>query len=101
MNNPDVIEMNIKMGTKVDSPEFVAQELYQFLQTDRQSYQVGYPEKVFVKLNQLMPSRVAAAIQKDLDTIYEYADQSKASYYSANFRLINDIFFDNAIRWFG
>ncbi|WP_180064442.1 SDR family oxidoreductase [Acinetobacter sp. YH12095] len=80
MNNPDVIEMNIKMGTKVDSPEFVAQELYQFLQTDRQSYQVGYPEKVFVKLNQLMPSRVAAAIQKDLDTIYEYADQSKASF---------------------
>ncbi|MGN5533359.1 SDR family oxidoreductase [Acinetobacter sp. Lyrl_1] len=80
MNNPDVIEMNIKMGTKVDAPEFVAQELYQFLQTDCQSYQVGYPEKVFVKLNQLMPSRVAAAIQKDLDTIYEYADQSKASF---------------------
>ena len=79
MNNPDVIEMNIKMGTKVDSPEFVAQELYQFLQTDRQSYQVGYPEKVFVKLNQLMPSRVAAAIQKDLDTIYEYAVKSKAT----------------------
>ncbi len=49
MNNPDVIEMNIKMGTKVDSPEFVAQELYQFLQTDRQSYQVGYPEKSLCK----------------------------------------------------
>ncbi|WP_435337282.1 SDR family oxidoreductase [Acinetobacter sp. LH3_13] len=79
MNNPDVIEMNSKLGTKVDSPECVAQELYQFLHTARQSYQVGYPEKVFVKLNQLMPSRVAAAIQKDLDTIYEYADQSKAT----------------------
>ena len=77
MNNSEVMEMNIKMGTKIDSPEFVAQELYQFLNQSGQSYQVGYPEKIFVKLNQVMPHVVPASIQKDLDTIYHYADKSK------------------------
>ncbi|WP_228146627.1 hypothetical protein [Acinetobacter sp. ANC 3903] len=31
MNHPDVIEMNLKLGVKIDKPEFVAKELYQFM----------------------------------------------------------------------
>lgn len=77
MNNPDVVEMNIRLGTKIDTPEFVAQEFYQFLQKDCQSYQVGYPEKIFVKVNQILPNIVANSLQKDLDIIYEYAEKQK------------------------
>lgn len=73
MNHPDVIEMNLKLGVKIDKPEFVAKELYQFMQNDLPSYQVGYPEKIFVKVNQILPSIVSGSIQKDLDTIYQYA----------------------------
>jgi len=77
MNNPDVVEMNIRLGTKIDTPEFVAQEFYQFLQKDCHSYQVGYPEKIFVKVNQVLPNIVANSLQKDLDTICQYADKQK------------------------
>ncbi|MGX5698517.1 SDR family oxidoreductase [Acinetobacter kookii] len=77
MNNPDVVEMNIRLGTNIDTPEFVAQEFYQFLQKGCQSYQVGYPEKIFVKVNQVVPNIVSNSIQKDLDTIYQYADKQK------------------------
>jgi short-subunit dehydrogenase len=73
MNHPNVVEMNIRLGTNIDTPEFVAQEFYQFLQKDCQSYQVGYSEKIFVKVNQVLPNIVANSIQKDLDIIYEYA----------------------------
>lgn len=77
MNHSNVIEMNQKLGVKMDSPEFVAQELYQFLQNERLSYQVGYPEKIFVKVNQILPDVVSSSIQKDIDTIYEYAAANK------------------------
>lgn len=48
----------------MDSPERVAEELYHFLQSAQQSYQVGYPEKIFVKVNQLMPHVVSGSIEK-------------------------------------
>lgn len=50
--------MNLKLGVKIDKPEFVAKELYQFMQNDLPSYQVGYPEKIFVKVNQVLPGIV-------------------------------------------
>lgn len=49
MNSPVVVEMNAKLGVKMDSPAFVAEELYQFLQNDKLYYQVGYPEKILSK----------------------------------------------------
>lgn len=74
MNSPIVVEMNAKLGVKMDSPEFVAEELYQFLQNDKLYYQVGYPEKIFVKVNQILPTVVSKAINKNIDIIKNYAD---------------------------
>ena len=75
MNDANVTEMNQALGTKMDDPDFVAQEFYRFLEKNRQSYQVGYPEKIFVKVNQVLPNIVSGSIEKDLDTIYRYADR--------------------------
>jgi len=75
MNDANVTEMNQALGTKMDDPDFVAQEFYHFLQKDCQSYQVGYPEKIFVKMNQVLPNIVSGSIEKDLNTIYRYADR--------------------------
>lgn len=74
MNSPVVVEMNAKLGVKMDNPEFVAEELYQFLQNDKLYYQVGYPEKIFVKVNQILPTVVSKAINKNIDIIKNYAD---------------------------
>lgn len=74
MNSPVVVEMNAKLGVKMDSPAFVAEELYQFLQNDKLYYQVGYPEKIFVKVNQILPNVVSSSIQKDIDKIQNFAE---------------------------
>lgn len=74
MNSPVVVEMNAKLGVKMDSPEFVAAELYQFLQNDKLYYQVGYPEKIFVKVNQVLPNVVSSSIQKDIEKIQNFAE---------------------------
>ena len=74
MNSPVVVEMNAKLGVKMDSPAFVAEELYQFLQNDKLYYQVGYPEKIFVKVNQVLPNVVSNSIQKDIDKIQRFAE---------------------------
>ena len=82
MNDANVTEMNQALGTKMDDPDFVAQEFYRFLETDCQSYQVGYPEKIFVKVNQFLPHIVSGSIEKDLDTIYRYANRDPAAYHT-------------------
>ena len=74
MNSPVVVEMNAKLGVKMDSPAFVAEELYQFMQNDKLYYQVGYPEKIFVKVNQVLPNVVSNSIQKDIDKIQRFAE---------------------------
>ena len=74
MNSPVVVEMNAKLGVKMDSPTFVAEELYQFMQNDKLYYQVGYPEKIFVKVNQVLPNVVSNSIQKDIDKIQRFAE---------------------------
>lgn len=37
------------------------------------TYQVGYPEKIFVKVNQLLPHIVSGSIEKNIYTIQNYA----------------------------
>ncbi len=73
MNSPAAVQMNQQLGVAMDSPERVAEELYHFLQSSQQSYQVGYPEKIFVKVNQLMPHVVSGSIEKNIATIQHYA----------------------------
>ena len=83
MNSPVVVEMNAKLGVKMDNPEFVAEELYQFLQNDKLYYQVGYPEKIFVKVNQILPNIVSNSIEKDIEKIQNFAQLNHAKPNSA------------------
>lgn len=76
MNNSYVVEMNQKLGVKMDSPEVVAEELYQFLKSDKAYHQVGYPEKIFVKVNQVLPDVVSKSIHKDIGEIKSFAKKS-------------------------
>lgn len=73
MNSSVVTEMNSELGVKVDTPEFVAEELFRFLEGDQLYYQVGYPEKIFVKVNQIFPQLVSNSIKKDIAKIQKFA----------------------------
>lgn len=72
INNDNVVAMNRELGSKMDSPAEVASQLIQFIQTNRDSYYVGWPEKLFVKINSLLPSLVDKSILKQLPIIKRY-----------------------------
>lgn len=78
MNSPIVNQMNQALGVKIDEPEFVAEELYRFLQNDQLYYQVGYPEKIFVKINQVLPQVASKSIVKDIQQIQHFAELNQS-----------------------
>ncbi len=73
LNSDQVTAMNKKLGTQIDSPEDVAAEFINFIQrTNRASYFVGWPEKLFAKVNSVFPSIVEKSISKQLHIIKQY-----------------------------
>lgn len=75
LNSPQVQAMNKALNTHTDSPDVVARELVALMaQTSAERY-IGWPEKFFVKLNQVLPSVVASSIVKQLPIIKRFAFQ--------------------------
>ena len=69
MNPPEVIAMNEELGNRVDTPEFVADELVALLSHGKGSRLIGRPERFFARLNALFPSLVDSALAKQIPTI--------------------------------
>lgn len=73
LNTSEVQAMNNALHTVTDSPEFVANELLLLiLQISTERY-IGWPERFFVKVNQLFPSIVSKSIVKQLPIIKSFA----------------------------
>jgi 20S proteasome alpha/beta subunit len=70
--NDKVIAMNNELGTAMDSTELVATELVKFLRNKTASKYLGWPEKLFVKINSVLPSVVESSINKQLSIIKRY-----------------------------
>ncbi|MEX1669877.1 SDR family oxidoreductase [Zhongshania guokunii] len=78
MNSPAVMAMNKELGNREDEPEIVAAAALQLLTQRRSSSRyLGWPEKLFVRLNALLPNVVANALKKQLPTIRRYATQHR------------------------
>ncbi len=72
LNDNRVNEMNKALGNAMDTPQQVAVELVNFLQKhDKRGY-LGWPEKLFVRINSLFPSLVDKSFQKQLAVIKRY-----------------------------
>lgn len=76
INSSTVERMNKELGTAMDPPERVARELCDLLESQRAEHTVGWPEKLFVRLNVLLPRLVDRSIQKQLPVIARYARPS-------------------------
>ncbi|MGH1460769.1 MAG: SDR family oxidoreductase [Neptuniibacter sp.] len=72
INSDQATAMNRELGNKTDSPEHVAEELIKFLDQQVDCYQVGWPEKLFVRINGVFPGIVSNAIRKQLPIINKY-----------------------------
>lgn len=73
INSDAVNNMNQQLGNKTDQPEQVAAIVCRALQKNRRQSFIGWPEKLFVRLNALLPRLVDNALRKQLHIIKHYA----------------------------
>ncbi|ALR15400.1 SDR family oxidoreductase [Vibrio natriegens] len=76
LNSDTVNELNQKLGNKTDSPQVVAEHVVTMLEKEISAKWIGWPEKLFARINQLLPNIVSSAIRKQQDTIHEYVNRA-------------------------
>lgn len=71
--NSDIASaMNKELGNQVDSPEIVAKQFIQLLEQRKARAFIGFPERLFVKINGAFPSLVDKALIKKLPIIKRF-----------------------------
>ena len=74
INSEAVVAMNAELGNAVDKPAVVADAVQALLHQRRsQNRYLGWPERLFVRLNALLPTLVAGSLRKQLPRILYYA----------------------------
>lgn len=74
LNSDNIVAMNDELGTAMDDPDEVAQEVMQVIRGPANSDRyIGWPEKFFVRLNALFPQIVDSSLRKQLPTIRRFA----------------------------
>ena len=74
MNSPAVIAMNLAMGVKSDEPAAVADVIIRRIKANQFSRaSMGWPEKLFVRVNALLPTIVDKSSNRKLELIKRYA----------------------------
>ncbi|NLU98343.1 short chain dehydrogenase [Marinomonas sp. UCMA 3892] len=77
INSDQAMAMNKALGNSVDSPESVANALIQQLEKGHARLFVGFPEKLFVKINGAFPHIVDKALFKKLPIIKRFLRREK------------------------
>ncbi|MDH4394488.1 MAG: SDR family oxidoreductase [Limnobacter sp.] len=72
INHGAVDKLNAELKVQRDTPEAVAIQLIPFIQSSKHELKIGFPEKLFVFLNQLFPGVNDKAIRGQLPTIQKY-----------------------------
>ena len=77
LNPPAVNDLNRKLGNSVDSPHRVAGLILRSIARSRVEVTFGWPEKLFVRINALLPRVVDGAIDSKLAVIKQFAKRNK------------------------
>ena len=73
MNSADVVAMNDALKVEMDDPQEVARQIVHAIAAEREELYLGWPEKLFVRLNSLLPRLVDQALRKQLPVIKHFA----------------------------
>lgn len=77
MNSAAVQQMNQQLGSHSDTPTWVANQIVQQLLAKRmRDLDLGYPEKLFIKINAVLPGIVDSSLRKQLPLIKRFANKS-------------------------
>lgn len=71
-NSTEAVAMNNALGSKIDPPELVAKSLMALLRGKRDRKSIGWPEKLFARINGLLPELVDSSIKKNISTILKF-----------------------------
>jgi short-subunit dehydrogenase len=78
INTSAVEQMNAELKVQMDPPEVVADAVRRALENDVSVAVVGWPEKIFARINGIAPSLVDGVIRKQLPLIRRYASAGKS-----------------------
>lgn len=73
INPAAVVAMNEQLGTAMDDPTWVAQQLIKQMRSGQSRCYLGFPERIFVGLNALFPALVDNALRAKLAVIEKFA----------------------------
>ena len=79
MNPEAVNELNRALGNSVDTPESVASQIMNAMENDDRRRFLGWPEKLFVVLNGVLPRLVDKAMLKQLPVIRRFLNSGVLS----------------------
>jgi len=79
MNPAEVNELNRALGNSVDAPEAVASQILRAMENDDRRRFLGWPEKLFVVINGLLPRLVDKAMLKQLPVIRRFLNSGVVS----------------------
>jgi short-subunit dehydrogenase len=79
INTSAVERMNAELGVAMDPPELVARAVCDMLAGSRVEAVLGWPEKLFARVNGILPRVVDGALRKQLPVIRRYAGESAAA----------------------
>jgi short-subunit dehydrogenase len=73
LNSDALTALNEELGVAMDAPAAVADELMRLLRRPARERLLGMPEKLFARINQLLPGLVDNGLRKQLSVIRDYA----------------------------
>jgi short-subunit dehydrogenase len=73
INSRAVEALNLELGVATDAPEAVAAWIRERIELELVDGTLGWPERLFVKLNALLPRLVDGALRKQLPAVQRYA----------------------------
>jgi short-subunit dehydrogenase len=75
LNSPAQMALNAELGVASDAPEVVARALLDLLDGTRGERHIGWPERLFVRINRMLPSLVDSSLLKQLPVIRRHAQK--------------------------
>ena len=76
-NSPEVDALNETLGNRVDSAEYVAAEIINAIDRSQRRLQIGWPEKLLVRFNSLLPGLLDRGIASQLPKIQAHARRGR------------------------
>jgi short-subunit dehydrogenase len=74
LNTEKVTALNAALGNKADTPDYVASQIIKVLKSGQTTRYLGWPEKLFIRINALLPAVVSKALVKNLNYIKQHAN---------------------------